>query len=216
MSPLTICLIICILTVISYVWGRLSLATTAVLSMFLFMVTGCIDANTALSNFGNANGIMMMAMFVVAAGFSKTQFVKNVSSSIANVAKGSLTKIMLGYILIAVLLTQFIQSSVVVFGILAPLLAETVESINVRPSKVMFPLGIACISTVSALPIGAGATQAAELNGYLEANGYTDYLVQLTDPMRARLPLLIVCILYCVFMATRFAPDEPIVAVQAK
>ena len=216
MSPLTICLIICILTVISYVWGRLSLATTAVLSMFLFMVTGCIDANTALSNFGNANGIMMMAMFVVAAGFSKTQFVKNVSSSIANVAKGSLTKIMLGYILIAVLLTQFIQSSVVVFGILAPLLAETVESINVRPSKVMFPLGIACISTVSALPIGAGATQVAELNGYLEANGYTDYLVQLTDPMRARLPLLIVCILYCVFMATRFAPDEPIVAVQAK
>lgn len=58
------------------------------------MVTGCIDANTALGYFGNANGIMMMAMFVVAAGFSKTQFVKNVSSSITHIAKGSLTKIM--------------------------------------------------------------------------------------------------------------------------
>ena len=61
------------------------------------MVTGCIDANTALGYFGNANGIMMMAMFVVAAGFSKTQFVKNVSSSITHIAKGSLTKIMAVY-----------------------------------------------------------------------------------------------------------------------
>src|SRR5699024_4473856 len=114
MSQLSICLIICLLTVISYVWGYFSLATTAIISMFLFMVTGCIDANTALGYFGNANGIMMMAMFVVAAGFSKTQFVKNVSSSITHIAKGSLTKIMAGYILIAVLLAQFIQSSVVV------------------------------------------------------------------------------------------------------
>ena len=61
------------------------------------MVTGCIDANTALGYFGNANGIMMMAMFVVAAGFSKTQFVKNVSSSITHIAKGSLTIIMAVY-----------------------------------------------------------------------------------------------------------------------
>ena len=68
---------------------------------------------------------------------------------------------MAGYILIAVLLAQFIQSSVVVFGILAPLLIETAESSNVRPSKVMFPLGVACIATVSAFPLGAGATQAA-------------------------------------------------------
>lgn len=214
MSQLSICLIICLLTVISYVWGYFSLATTAIISMFLFMVTGCIDANTALGYFGNANGIMMMAMFVVAAGFSKTQFVKNVSSSITHIAKGSLTKIMAGYILIAVLLAQFIQSSVVVFGILAPLLIETAESSNVRPSKVMFPLGVACIATVSAFPLGAGATQAAELNGYLQANGYTDFVVQLTDPMKSRLPLVVVCILYCIFLAPKFAPSEPIVQIK--
>src|SRR5699024_12499304 len=52
MSQLSICLIICLLTVISYVWGYFSLATTAIISMFLFMVTGCIDANTALGYFG--------------------------------------------------------------------------------------------------------------------------------------------------------------------
>lgn len=51
MSQLSICLIICLLTVISYVWGYFSLATTAIISMFLFMVTGCIDANTALGYF---------------------------------------------------------------------------------------------------------------------------------------------------------------------
>lgn len=214
MSQLTLCLLICAATVVSYVWGYFSLATTAIASMFLFMVTGCISAENALSYFGNANGIMMMAMFVVAAGFSKTQFVKTVSGGITRIAKGSLTKIMAGYILIAVLLAQFIQSSVVVFGILSPLLMETVESSNVNPSKVMFPLGIACISTVSAFPLGAGATQAAELNGYLQANGYTDFVVQLTDPMKSRMPLVIVCILYCIFLATKFSPNQPVVTIK--
>lgn len=123
---------------------------------------------------------------------------------------------MLGYVLVAILLSQFIQSPVVVFGILAPLLTQTVESIGVKPSKVMFALGVASIATCSAFPLGSGATVAAELNGYLAANEYTQFVVQLTDPMRARLPLVIVCALYCILLAPRLAPAEPIVAIEAK
>ena len=29
--------------------------------------------------------------------------------------------------------------------------------------------------------------------------------------MKARLPMLIICVLYCGFIATRFAPDEPVI-----
>ena len=72
----------------------------------------------------------------VAAGFNKTQSVKNVAADLNRFARGNLTKIMCGYVLVAILLSQFIQSPVVVFGILAPLLAQTVEAIGVKPSKV--------------------------------------------------------------------------------
>lgn len=215
MSPLTICLIICILTMISYVVGKLPMGLTAMLSMVAFIVTGCLDPKTALGYFGNTNGIMMMAMFVVAAGFNRTQFVKNCASSLNRIAKGSLTKVMFGYVLITALLAQFIQSSVIVFGIMAPMLIASSEELGIKPSKTMFPLALMSIATVSTLPLGGGATVFAELNGYLEANGYTDFTVAITDPMKARLPMLIAISIYCIFFATKFAPDAPVVGTSA-
>lgn len=215
MTPqLITCLVICVITVGFYIYGKIPMAVVAMASVAAFLVTGCIDGASVLGYFGNNNGIMIMSMFVVAAGFNKTQFVKNVANGLTKFANGSLTKIMVGYVLVAILLSQFIQSPVVVFGILSPLLAQTVEGIGVKPSKVMFSLGVACIATCSAFPLGSGATVAAELNGYLAAGDYTDFVVQLTDPMKARLPLVIVCALYCIFIGPRLAPNEPVVAIQ--
>lgn len=74
---------------------------------------------------------------------------------------------------------------------------------------------IVSIATISALPLGSGATQAAELNGYLEANAYTEFTVALTDPMKARLPMLIAVMVYCIFFATKFTPNAPVVEVAA-
>lgn len=125
MTTLTICLIICALTIAGFIWGKFSMATVSLCSMILFILTGCIDAQSALANFGNANGIMLMSMFVVAAGFRRTQFVHMVSVSVNKLAKGSLTKIMAAYVIITIILAQFIQSPVVVIGIMAPMLAAT-------------------------------------------------------------------------------------------
>ena len=211
MSTLTICIIISVLTMVSYIVGKLPMGLTALLSMCAFILTGCLDPKTALGYIGNANGVMIVAMFVVAAGFTRTQFVKKAASSVNKIAKGSITKVMLGYILVAALLAQFIQSSVIVFGIMAPMMIATCEDMKISPSKTLFPLAIVCIATISALPLGSGATQAAELNGYLEANAYTDFVVSMTDPMKARLPMLIAVMVYCIFFATKVAPNAPVV-----
>lgn len=211
MSTLTICLIICLLTMASYVWGKIPMGLTAMLSMVAFVLTGCLNPATAAGYFGNANGIMMLSMFVVAAGFNRTQFVKKCATSVNSFAHGSITMVMLGYVLITALLAQFIQSSVIVFGIMAPMMIASCEELKIKPSKTLFPLAIVSISTISALPLGSGATQFAELNGYLEANDYTAFTVALTDPMKARLPMLICVMLYCIFFATKFSPAEPVV-----
>lgn len=212
MSQLTICLIICVLTAISYVVAKIPMGLTALLSMAAFVITGCLDANAAAAYFGNTNAIMMLSMLVVAAGFNRTQFVKKCASSVNKMSGGSITRMMFGYIFITIILSQFIQSSLVVFGIMAPMLIASCDEMNISPSRVMFPLSMASIATVSVLPLGSGATQFAELNGYLEANAYTDFTVALTDPMRARLPMLIFVMIYCVFIAHRVAPAQPVVA----
>lgn len=146
---LTICLIICVLTMIGYIIGKWPMGLVALVSMLAFVLTGCLDPATAAGYFGNPNGIMMMAMFVVAAGFNRTQFVKTVAASVNRIAKGSLIRVMFGYVLITMILSQFIQSSVIVYGIMAPMLIATCEEMGINPSKVLFPIAIACISTVS-------------------------------------------------------------------
>lgn len=212
MSQLTICLIIFVLTVIGYCTNVFSLGTTAILSLITLSVTGCLASGEALSYFANANVIMIAGMCIVAAGFNRTQFCAKMAGGISRIAKGSLTKLMLGYVLIGVLLSQFIQSPVVVFGIVAPMLAASAESMGLKPSKVMFPVGVSTVITCCTLPLGAGATISAELNGYIESYGYTTYSVGFLDPMKGRLPLLIIAVLYCAFVAPKFTPNEPVVA----
>lgn len=108
MSPLTICLIIFALMVIGFCSGKYSLATISLVSMMALVLTGCMDAKDALTYFSNNNVIMIAGMCVVAAGFNRTQFCTNVANGISRVSKGSLNKMMFGYVLIGMLLSQFI------------------------------------------------------------------------------------------------------------
>ena len=213
MSQLTICLIIFALTIIGYCSGKYSLATIAITSLMTLTLTGCLTAKDALGYFANSNVIMIAGMCIVAAGFNRTKFCTSLADHISAIAKGNLTRMMIGYVLIAVILSQFVQSPISVVGIIAPMLIASAESMGLKPSKVIFPVGVATIVTCCTVPLGAGATVAGELNGYLESYGYTDYTIGLFDPMIARLPLMIIAFLYCIFVAVKFAPDEPMAEV---
>ena len=208
---LIMCLIIFVLMIIGFCANLYSLATVSLTAMMALVVTGCMSAKDALAYFANTNVIMIAGMCIVAAGFNRTQFCVNVANSISKMAKGNLTKLMLGYVLIGMILSQFIQSPIVAMGIVTPMMLASAESMNIKPSKVMFPLGVATVVTCCTLPVGAGATVAAELNGYIESYGYLAHTVNLIDPMIGRLPLLVICVIYCAFFATKFTPDEPVV-----
>lgn len=216
MSQLAICLIIFALTIIGYCTGIYSLATVSLTSMMALALTGCLDVKEALGYFSNSNVIMIGGMCVVAAGFNRTSFCMKLANRISSISKGSISKMMLGYVVIGVLLSQFIQSPVVVFGIISPMLIASAEAMNIKPSKVIFPVGVATIVTCCTLPVGAGATISAELNGYIESYGYTAHMVQMLDPMKARLPLLIISILWFALLGPKFAPDLEPTAMQAK
>ena len=171
MSQLAVCLFIFAVTIAGYCSGLYSLATISMTSFMALTLTGCLDVKEALSYFANNNVIMIAGMCVVAAGFNRTQFCMNLANGISRVSKGSVNKMMLGYVLIGTLLSQFIQSPVVVFGIVAPMLIASAESMGISRSKVVFPVGVVTICTCCTLPFGAGATIAAELNGYIESYG---------------------------------------------
>lgn len=215
-TQLIICLVIFVLTCVGYMTGVWSLATVAMTSISALALTGCITAKEALAYFSNNNVIMIGAMSVVAAGFNRTQFCTNLANGISRIAKGSLSKVLLMYCILAMLLSQMVQSPVVVFGIVAPLCMASADSMGISKSKIALPLCVVAIATCCTLPIGTGATQAAELNGYIEAyyaklENFTGTMpvVNFFDPMKARLPMLIFSVIYCAFVMPRFSPDQP-------
>ncbi len=214
-SQLIICLLIFVLTCAGYMTSVWSLGTVAMTSLVALSLTGCLSPKDALSYFANNNVIMIAAMSVVAAGFNRTQFCTNLANKISQIAKGSLTRVLFAYCLLAMLLSQMVQSPVVVFGIVAPLCMSSAESMGISKSKIALPLGVVSIATCCTLPIGTGATQAAELNGYiasyyekLESFAGTMPTVNFFDPMIARLPLLIVTVVYCALIMPRFSPEK--------
>lgn len=218
-TQLIICLVIFALTCIGYMTGVWSLGTVAMTSLAALSLTGCLAPSEALAYFSNNNVIMIGAMSVVAAGFNRTKFCTDMATTISRLAKGSLSKILLMYCILAMLLSQMVQSPVVVFGIVAPLCVASAESIGVSKTRIALPLGIVAIATCCTLPIGTGATQAAELNGYIIS--YYDKIANFTgtmpevgffDPMKA--PMLIFSVLYCAFIMPKFCPETPSVVTE--
>ena len=117
-----ICLVIFVLTIASFLWGKISMALSALLSMMLLVITGCIDIKTALSGFSNSNTIIMACMFIISAGFSKTQMVAKLSRSVAKAAKGSFNRVLAGYVIVTFLIAQIVPSAMATFSIVFPLL----------------------------------------------------------------------------------------------
>ncbi len=212
-TQLIVCLVIFALTLVSFITGKFSMATTAIMSMILLVLTRCLDPKSALAGFANSNTVIMATMFVVSAGFSRTSMVTKMSHLVAKVSKGSFTKILAGYVLINAILTQFIQSSMACFSIVFPLACAMCDEMGYSRSKMIFPIGIVSISTVSILPFGNSAIMYLTNNGYLESYHYTTYLFKMLDPMIARLPGMILIILYAIFLAPKLAPEKPVMEI---
>lgn len=214
-----LCLAIFLFLILGYVFSKRLHTTLGVVAMCAIALTsfsGIVPAKTVLSNFANSNVILIVSMFVVSAGFGKTQAVHKLSQMVYKVSRGSFTIMLAGYCFIAFMLSQLIPSPVVVFTVVSPLLALSCEAMDVSPSKAMFSLGLVGVASIGILPLGSGAITFAQQNAYLESYGYTDYAMNLLDPFFGRFPIAVVVFLYAVFIAPKMAPAQPTVPITLK
>ncbi len=217
MSQMTLCIIIFVVTLIGFAFGSsyVSITTLSLISMMVMVVTGCLDAETALSGFANTSTILMASMFIVAAGLNRTQMVNKVSAYICRISKGSFTKVLAGYVILTCILAQFIPSAIVAFSVVFPMAMGVCREMKVSPSKMMFSLGITAIGTVITLPFSSAISEMARIQGFLEAYDYTEYNMGILDITWAKFPVMIVILLLAIFVIPRFAPDIPMEKIEA-
>ena len=213
MSPLTICIIIFALSLVSYALNKIPMSLTAMLTMAALILTGCIEAGTALGGFASTNTVVIVGMFIISAGLNRTSFIDKLSNGIVKISGGSFNRAYLGYIILAALLTNFLTSPMVAYSIIFPLASTMCERFEKSPSKVQFALGVVCIGCCSVLPFGYAINATSQYNGYMEAYGFTDIVIQPLDFTLGRLPLMIMIILWAYFLAPKFAPDKPVVPI---
>lgn len=213
MSQLTICLIIFIVTLALYAANILPMSIVALLSMCAYVLSGCVDSATALGSFANPNTIVLLGMFIVAAGFNRTTFVDKLSQSIVRLAGGSFKRAWFCYIILAALLTNVVPSPMAVFAIVFPLCTTMCEGFHISPSKVMFGLAVVCIGCCGVLPLSTAVTTAAQQNGFFETYGLTQYVQQPINFTIARLPAMILIILWAYFIIPKIGPDQPVVPI---
>lgn len=216
MNPITLCVIIFALTLISFALNKIPASITSLLGMLLLVFTGVLDVDTALKCFGNTNVIVIVSMFVIAAGLNRTSFIDNLSDGIVKISGGSFKRAYLGYLIIALALTNFLNSPLTVFAITFPLCFSMCQSFGVSPSKTMYPLAVVCICCCAATPLSAAITSAAKWNGFLESFGVTEYTVMPMDYMIARFPIAILVLIWAYFVGYKNAPAEPVVPIEVK
>ncbi len=210
MSQMLICLLIFLFMIVMLFLNKIPMWATAIACIPLLVITKCIDAPTALQNFGSTTVITMASMFVVAAGLSRTQMISHLTRLLYKVTKGSFTKVLASYVLLTCVLGQFIPSIVVLFALVCPLVQKMCEEMDISPSKMMFPVAIASVSTAFIVePIGPYAAWYVNDNGLMQSYGWTATKFGMWTETAVLLPVGIVTLLLAIFVVPRFLPDKP-------
>ncbi len=214
-TQLIICIVIFVLTLISYLLNKIPMWATAMISLCALYITGCIDATGALAGFSNVNTMLMGAMFVVAAGFRRTSLVDSLCNFITRITHGSFKIAYLGYLIIAVILTNFIASPMVVYAIVSTLLCAYLDTTGKSRSKYIFPIMVVCVSCCGILPLATAIQMGGQFTGFLETYGFSISY----DPINffiAGWPILIIVPLWALFIGPRFLPEQPPLPIAAK
>ena len=206
------CIGIFVLMMLSFAWNKFPLGVTAGSALVLLVLTKCLDAASALSNFGSANAIIIAGMFVIGAGLKKLSIIGKVTKFIRKVTGGSFKWSYRGVIVLGILLTSFLTSPGVAYAIVFPILDSICDEFGVSRSKYQFPLAVACIACCAILPFGFAISEAAVFNGLMETYGFTQGFTPM-DFTRGRLPIILVIIIWTFFLADKFTPEKPVIPI---
>ena len=219
-QEMIICFVVFVVMIILFFTNKIPMSFTALGVMVVLVLFGCVDASTAIGTFGSNTVITMASMFVVAAGLARTQMINKITKLLYKVTDGSFTKILASYVIITCIIGQYVPSIVAIFALVQPLAQNMCDKMNISPSKMMFPLAIAAVSTSFIIePIGPYAAWYVTQNGYMESYGWTATKLNMWNETLVFLPVGIVTILLAIFVIPRFlpdTPDRPIEAIQGR
>lgn len=206
MSPLVITMLILLFAFIALLSGKLSYGVVGATIISLLIITGVLDVSEALAGFSNTNVAIMLCMMVLSGALMKTSLVERIVGLVRNVGHSE-RALIAGFGLIAAAMSQFMNAFVAV-ACLLPLITGLCQQLNIKRTKVIYPVMVIALTWIFLFPVGMGASTIAQMNGYLESFG-SEFRFNMMDMTIGRLPGVILNTLFCIFILPRICPDKP-------
>ncbi len=205
MTPLTITIIVLIITIAAFITGKVPFSVISMFIMIALIMTKVLTPVQAFSGFTNTNVILIGAMFVVGAGLTKTSLLDRIQS-LVNRHKDSPTKIIAISSLTAGILA-LITSGPAAMAIMIPLLVAIANDTGLSRSKIMFPASALANICVGMTFLGQGAANLTWNTVMMNAGGKIPFTIW--SFTIARLPLVIIAIVYMALWGHKLLPNKP-------
>jgi di/tricarboxylate transporter len=131
-----------VIAVILFATEKLPVDLVALLVMGALLVSGIISPEEGIAGFSNTATVTVGAMFVLSAGLFKTGAVSYLGRALSRLFKLNLWLALIVTMLIAGILSGFINNTPVV-AIFLPILLGVARDLDVSPSKLLMPLSFA-------------------------------------------------------------------------
>lgn len=196
-------LLILIITIGFFVWGKFTPDIVALMSMISLFLTGILTPTETLSGFSNPTVIMIAALFIIGEGIAQTGWTALAGKKFVEWAGKSVPKLLVIVTLGAGILSGFVSNTGTV-ATLMPLTISSAWSIGTLPSKMLMPVAFGS-NTGGLLTLTGTPPNIIASNALIEAGfeGFSFFEFALIG-----IPLLIVALIYFRYIGYRLLPKN--------
>ena len=184
--------------------GKVKIHVAAMMIPIILEISGVLTFQETWAGLVNSSVIMMAAMFVVAAGFNRTDVVVRLSRLVLKPNSSDLA-IMVSLLVPCILLGSVVNATAVM-TIMLPIVFQVCAEYKRSVSKFMMALYVMSGIWVGFIPTGGNAASYLMQNTIIENLGGVGQFTYFTN-MIVKAPWAIVGTIMCLFLATKIAPD---------
>ncbi len=202
-SQIVITLVILGSAVLLFVTERLRIDLIALLVMSALALTGLLDPIDALSGFSNPAVVTVWAVFIISGALSKTGVANIIGWQILKYAGTGEMRITLLIMLIAAILSAF-MNNIGVAALLLPVVMDIARQTKRPPSKLLMPLAFS--SLLGGLMTQIGTPPNILISSTLEANDLRPF--GMFDYTPIGLAVTLAGLLFMIFIGRHLLPDR--------
>jgi len=200
---MTTVIVILIITIALFVWGKFPPDVVALMSMLALFLTGILDLNETLIGFSNPTVLMIAALFIIGEGLARTGWTALAGKKFVKWAGKSVPRLLVLVTLGSGVLSGFVSNT----GTVAALLPVTVSAAwkaGVQPSKLLMPVAFG--SNTGGLLTLTGTPPNIIVSNTLTQEGMDNF--SFFEFSLIGLPLMIIAILYFRYIGFKLLPKR--------